>query len=137
MNVISLNGGIPQDTEVSPSIRDNINGYWRTVQTHEDLQRAWQDLQVQLAIDKTVHPLPHEATKQWAIGEMKSLAVARHIDRDSLKDNAEAPLDLGSIFTFLGDAPAVAPRELIKKLLPADGVAITGGQPSAGKTTVK
>jgi hypothetical protein len=40
-------------------------------------------------------------------------------------------------FTFLGDAPAAAPRELIKKLLPAEGVAITGGQPSAGKTFIE
>src|SRR5262245_34024270 len=37
-------------------------------------------------------------------------------------------------FTFLGDAPAAPPRELIKKLLPANGVVIQGGQSSAGKT---
>lgn len=42
--------------------------------------------------------------------------------------------DLDAVFTFLGDAPASPPRELIKNLLPAHGVAITGGQPSAGKT---
>lgn len=40
-------------------------------------------------------------------------------------------------FTFLGDAPPAAPRELIKKLLPAYGVAVTGGQPSAGKTFIE
>lgn len=39
-----------------------------------------------------------------------------------------------SAFTFLGDAPASPPRELIKKILPADGVVILGGQSSAGKT---
>ena len=44
------------------------------------------------------------------------------------------PIRLADVFTFLGDQPATAPRELIKKLLPAEGVAITGGQPSGGKT---
>ncbi len=33
--------------------------------------------------------------------------------------------------------PAAAPRELIKKMLPAEGVVITGGQPSAGKTFIE
>ena len=46
-------------------------------------------------------------------------------------------IDLPATFTFLGDAPAAAPRELIKKLLPAYGVAVTGGQPSAGKTFIE
>jgi hypothetical protein len=46
-------------------------------------------------------------------------------------------IDLSAIFTFLGDAPAAAPRELIKKLLPVYGVAVTGGQPSAGKTFIE
>ena len=42
--------------------------------------------------------------------------------------------DLTGAFAFVGEAPATPPRELIKKLLPADGVVITGGQSSAGKT---
>jgi AAA domain len=46
-------------------------------------------------------------------------------------------IDLPATFSFLGDTPAVAPRELIKKLLPAYGVAVTGGQPSAGKTFIE
>ena len=45
--------------------------------------------------------------------------------------------EVAAAFTFLGDEPAKAPRELIKKLLPAEGVAITGGQPSAGKTFIE
>jgi hypothetical protein len=45
-------------------------------------------------------------------------------------------IDLSQAFTFLGDAPASPPRELIKRLLPAYGVAVTGGQPSAGKTFI-
>jgi hypothetical protein len=39
-------------------------------------------------------------------------------------------------FTFLGDAPATPPNELIKKLLPAAGVVVTGGQSSSGKTFI-
>jgi AAA domain len=54
----------------------------------------------------------------------------------SFKDEPEK-IDLPATFTFLGDAPAAAPRELIKKLLPAYGVAVTGGQPSAGKTFIE
>jgi hypothetical protein len=45
--------------------------------------------------------------------------------------------DLTRAFTFLGDAPAAPPKELIKKLLPAYGVVIQGGQSSAGKTFVE
>lgn len=37
-------------------------------------------------------------------------------------------------FTFLGDAPATPARMLIKGLLPAEGIAVTGGQSTAGKT---
>jgi hypothetical protein len=48
----------------------------------------------------------------------------------------QAPPDLATAFTFLGDAPPAPPRELIRKLLPADGVAVTGGQSSAGKTFI-
>ena len=45
-------------------------------------------------------------------------------------------IDLAAIFSFLGDAPAAPPRELIKNHLPAYGVAITGGQSGAGKTFI-
>jgi AAA domain len=38
---------------------------------------------------------------------------------------------------LVGDAPASPPRELIKGLLPVDGVAVTGGQSSAGKTFIE
>ena len=51
--------------------------------------------------------------------------------------NKVMPIDLASVFTFLGDAPATPPRELIKKFLPACGVAVTGGQSGAGKTFVE
>jgi hypothetical protein len=49
----------------------------------------------------------------------------------------EVKIDLPAVFAFLGDVSAAAPRELIKKLLPAYGVAVTGGQPSAGKTFIE
>jgi hypothetical protein len=43
-------------------------------------------------------------------------------------------IDLSAAFTFLGDTPAAPPRELIKGLIPAEGIVVTGGQSSAGKT---
>jgi hypothetical protein len=46
-------------------------------------------------------------------------------------------VDLTATFTFLGDIPAAPPRELIKVLIPAEGVVVTGGQASAGKTFVQ
>jgi hypothetical protein len=49
---------------------------------------------------------------------------------------AEPEIDLAKTFTFLGDAPHAAPRELINGLIPAEGVAVTGGQSTAGKTFV-
>jgi hypothetical protein len=45
--------------------------------------------------------------------------------------------DLISSFTFLGDAPPAPPRQLIKNLFPAEGVAVTGGQSGAGKTFIE
>jgi hypothetical protein len=50
--------------------------------------------------------------------------------------SAEPEIDLAKTFTFLGDAPHAAPRELINGLIPAEGVAVTGGQSTAGKTFV-
>jgi hypothetical protein len=44
------------------------------------------------------------------------------------------PVELLKAFTFLADAPASPPHMLIKGLLPAQGVAVTGGQSTAGKT---
>jgi hypothetical protein len=46
-------------------------------------------------------------------------------------------VDLSAAFTFLGDTPAAPPRELIKGLIPAEGIVVTGGQSSAGKTFVQ
>jgi hypothetical protein len=57
------------------------------------------------------------------------------IDMEARRERGE--IDLAATFTFLGDAPAEPPRELIKKLLPASGVATTGGQSTAGKTFIE
>jgi hypothetical protein len=46
-------------------------------------------------------------------------------------------IDLAKIFTFLGDEPHAPPRELINGLIPAEGVAVTGGQSTAGKTFIE
>jgi hypothetical protein len=63
--------------------------------------------------------------------------IERAPDRGSSFEVGSEKIDLFSAFTFLGDAHAAAPRELIKKLLPAYGVAVTDGQPSAGKTFIE
>jgi AAA domain len=51
--------------------------------------------------------------------------------------DAHQIIDLATAVTFLGDARTTPPRELIKKHLPAEGVAMTGGQSSAGKTFIQ
>jgi hypothetical protein len=58
-------------------------------------------------------------------------------DRPNSNGKATAPIDLAATFTFHGDAPASPPRQLIKNLLPAEGVAVTGGQSGAGKTFIE
>jgi len=50
---------------------------------------------------------------------------------------AEVEIDVAKVFTFLGDSPHAAPRELINGLIPAEGVAVTGGQSTAGKTFIE
>lgn len=57
---------------------------------------------------------------------------------EAKSNGQEAPEDdLLAAFTFIGDAPAAPPQELIKGLLPAYGVAVTGGQSTAGKTFIQ
>jgi hypothetical protein len=66
------------------------------------------------------------------------LGLGTIFDRPIIELNGkpEPEIDLTATFSFLGDAPAAPPRELIKNHLPAYGVAITGGQSSAGKTFI-
>ena len=71
-------------------------------------------------------------------GVLEDVAWISQPKRPAKANNGASPEpDVAAAFTFLGDEPAIAPRELIKKLLPAEGVAITGGQPSAGKTFIE
>jgi hypothetical protein len=58
----------------------------------------------------------------------------KHNGGNALLAPLPSRVEIDAAFSFLGDEPAAPPRELIKKLLPAYGVAVTGGQPSAGKT---
>ena len=71
-------------------------------------------------------------------GTHDGVTITRH---DPIKPNGqsdpETAPDLAAIFTFLGDAPVAPPRELIKGLIPAGGIVVTGGQSSAGKTFVQ
>jgi AAA domain/Bifunctional DNA primase/polymerase, N-terminal len=54
-------------------------------------------------------------------------------------ENSSPPFEenITAAFTVVGDAPAAPPRELIKGLLPAYGIAVTGGQSTAGKTFIQ
>ena len=56
-----------------------------------------------------------------------------HPQHNKFNGSANGNDDVAAAFTFVGDAPAAAPRELIKGLLPAYGVAVTGGQSTAGQ----
>lgn len=82
--------------DVSPSIQTTVNEYWRTVETREDLEEAWSDLQAQLAVDRTVNPLMHDTTRKWAEDELLALAKKRGVDRESLKGNGAAVIKLKS-----------------------------------------
>jgi hypothetical protein len=62
-------------------------------------------------------------------GRLRVVKSAKPNGHDTAPDE-----DIAAAFTFVGDAPAAPPRELIKGLLPAYGVAVTGGQSTAGKT---
>jgi hypothetical protein len=72
---------------------------------------------------------------EWDPEEMAARALARV--KAPTPDTTKEPEDLAAAFTFVGDAPAAPPRELIKGLLPAYGVAVTGGQSTAGKTFIQ
>jgi hypothetical protein len=65
---------------------------------------------------------PTEPTPPSA--EVQSIYTGERLDIPPLED----------AFTFLGDAPAAPPPELIKRLVPTNGAVILGGQSSAGKT---
>ena len=93
-------------------------------------------------LDEYFGETKQEMVERWD-REYPPMATKVHApDVVPLNGNAHEPVSppeeteppLTDAFTFLGDAPAAPPRELIKKLLPANGVAVLGGQSSAGKT---
>lgn len=72
-----------------------------------------------------------EAAPQWMPAESGIIQGPNGLQE------AYPSIDIKVTFTFLGEAPPSPPKELIKGHLPAYGVAVTGGQSSAGKTFVK
>jgi hypothetical protein len=70
-------------------------------------------------------------------GTHDGITVTHHEPIHRKLNGHNAPADLGAIFTFLGDAPAAPPKELVKGLIPAEGIVVTGGQSSAGKTFIQ
>jgi hypothetical protein len=51
--------------------------------------------------------------------------------------SAPTEIDIDKSYTSLGNTAPKPPEELIKGLVPKEGVAVTGGQSSAGKTFIK
>ena len=79
---------------------------------------------------------PWLAAKKFGGGRAatKKVFVAASANVAVLKAAAINEIDLAAVFSFVGDKPASPPQELIKGLTPAFGVAVTGGQSTAGKT---
>ena len=66
-----------------------------------------------------------------------SIARREARKKDALGFSSETQVALqNNEFVFDGDAPIDPPRMLVKKLLPASGIAFIGGQSSSGKTFV-
>lgn len=57
------------------------------------------------------------------------------VDKEKAAKEVGIPTGLEGV-TFDGDAPIAPPRELIKGLLPVEGIAFLGGQSGAGKTYI-
>jgi hypothetical protein len=92
----------------------------------------------------TIATLFHEAKKagwnedgSYDYGRFFGPVPATPGAKDQPAGDPPLPLDIAGVFMDLGDAPPEAPKELIKKLLPAHGVAVTGGQSTAGKTFIQ
>jgi hypothetical protein len=81
-------------------------------------------------IDKFKAKLAHNHAETQPQGKRKENEQNGQAD-----DNGA--IDLIKAFTFLGDAPHAPPRKLIDGLIPAEGVAVTGGQSTAGKTFIE
>jgi hypothetical protein len=77
-----------------------------------------------------LYALAEEAeTKEW---EFKDTGDSKQEGPEQ-----EPEIDLRTVVTFIGDTPAAPPKELIKGLIPAEGVVVTGGQSGGGKTFIQ
>jgi hypothetical protein len=116
--------------------------HWTGWNTARDLWDAW-SMTTPGAYDEADQEKTWRSFDRPLPGRPKTLASLFHLaqangyQQKAPQTEHREPPELAVAFTFLGDAPATPPRELIKKLLPAEGVAITGGQPSAGKTFIE
>lgn len=63
------------------------------------------------------------------------LRIVETIDAPNKSNGDYKQADL--TFKFVGDAPSAPPKQLLKGLLPAEGIVVTGGQSTAGKTFIE
>jgi hypothetical protein len=71
------------------------------------------------------------------IPRLVSSAEGKFERQEERPPSPNGPINLADVFTFIEDKPASPPKELIKGLVPAEGVAVTGGQSTAGKTFIQ
>jgi hypothetical protein len=140
-----------QDLCLPDAVFEGIESAWRTMETSLPSDAVLNFKRMAADLSRLAHGRTPEI-RQRIFGALEMMAEVAGIDPDSaqqvmsvavkasaLPATGAPPLapdqiDLAATFTFIGDAPSAPPRELIKGLLPASGVAITGGQSSAGKT---
>lgn len=79
-----------------------------------------------------------ETTIMKACAVVKNVAEGRRPAEAIPPDVAKVAIEAGPLvgFVFDGDAPIAPSRELVKHMLPVEGVAFLGGQSGAGKTFV-
>ena len=79
-----------------------------------------------------------QSERARARNEYNGTEQTQHKTKDEQQEKSTGggspEIDIDKIYVFLGDAPHTPPRELINGLIPAEGVAVTGGQSTAGKT---
>jgi AAA domain len=110
--------------------------YIATGMSHDQVLRQLQALML-------ASHVPHDERWKSRFDDLNRLireGVEKFGDNDSAdpKQESQGPgIDLAAVFSFVGDAPAAPPRELIKGLIPAEGVIVTGGQSGGGKTFIQ
>jgi hypothetical protein len=145
---------------------DQANGYDHTYEERVDWAAMvrnivngndWHDSTLRLSASYIGSGMNYEQT----LRQLQALMLASHEPRDErwksrfddlprmirqgaekFGDQAEREsqgpeTDLTAAFSFIGDAPAAPAKELIKGLIPAEGVIVTGGQSGGGKTFIQ